>query len=90
MSKHHAAIPTRVWQKLRLETFNRDKWRCRECGKAGLLECHHTISLETWPDQPWTIDGLLALCRNCHIAIHRRAQTEEDKAWGDFIDELTG
>ena len=89
MSKHHAEIPTHVWERLRGETFDRDGYRCRECGKAGVLECHHVIPLETWPDQPWVISGLLTLCRGCHIAVHRRAETEEEKAWESFIDELT-
>ena len=88
MSKYHASIPSRVWERLRRETLDRDGWRCRECGRAGALEVHHVIPLEEWPDQPWKIEGLLTLCRGCHIAIHRRAETEADKAWREFIDEL--
>ena len=88
MSRNHRRMPTRTWERLREETFNRDQWRCRQCGKAGALECHHTIPLETWPDQPWTIDGLLTLCRDCHIAIHRRILSEAEREWVDFLDEL--
>ena len=88
MSKYHAAIPTRVWERLRRQAFDRDRYRCRECGKAGVLEAHHVISLESWPDQPWVASGLLTLCRGCHIEVHKRVETEEDKAWGAFLDEL--
>lgn len=88
MSRHHAAIPTRTWERLRRETFDRDGWRCRQCGKAGALEAHHVISLDEWPEQPWTIVGLLTLCRDCHIRHHQRARSEQDAAWGDFLEEL--
>ena len=48
-------------------TFDRDGYRCRECGKSGALECHHLIPLSEWPDQPWSIAGLVTLCRDCHL-----------------------
>ena len=88
MSKHHTAIPKVVWQRLRIDTFNRDGWRCRQCGKASVLECHHVIPLDEWPDQPWTVAGLLTLCRGCHIQHHRQATSEADREWADFLDEL--
>ena len=89
MSKFHEGIPSRVWAALRRATFDRDSYRCRQCGKAGVLEAHHVIPLSEWPDQPWTIAGLLTLCRGCHIDEHRRVESEEDKAWSDFLGELT-
>ena len=88
MSKHHREIPAQVWARLRRETFDRDSYRCRECQKAGSLEAHHTIPLSEWPEQPWTIAGLISLCRDCHLAIHRRRVSEADKEWLDFLTEL--
>ena len=89
MSKYHARIPTRIWESLRRATFDRDGYRCRECGKAGALEAHHTIPLESWPDQPMSVDGLLTLCRACHISHHKRIETEADREWVDFLGELS-
>lgn len=55
------------WQKKRLEVFDRDHWKCRQCGDSeSTLHVHHTKYLPG--KQPWEYDNryLLTLCESCH------------------------
>ena len=55
------------WERLRRYVLDRDGWRCRECGKAGLLEVHHVQPIRDG-GAAWDADNLRTLCRGCHIA----------------------
>ena len=46
MSIHHLKVNNRIWNVLRIRIFERDKYRCVLCGKAGALECDHVIPLQ--------------------------------------------
>lgn len=67
------------WQKMRLEVFNRDDWRCCVCGtKEVTLNVHHR-----WYErgqEPWeaSLDQLVTLCEDCHgnESNNRRADEE--------------
>lgn len=67
------------WQKMRLEIFNRDGFKCQYCGtKKETLHVHH---LEYLPDlDPWQypIESLITLCESCHEdeTNYRREQEE--------------
>lgn len=53
------------WQKIRLQIFNRDGWKCRECGESGLeLQIHHCKYFK----DPWDCPTiyLLSVCGGCH------------------------
>lgn len=55
------------WQQKRLLVFNRDNWKCIECGNEKLqLEVHH----ESYIGDPWDapIETLTTLCNKCHSA----------------------
>jgi len=56
------------WQRRRLEIFERDGFRCTECGddKAS-LQVHHKIYRGSWSN-PWVApdDALTTLCEPCH------------------------
>ena len=68
MSRHHAAkLPSRAWARVRRVVFERDGYRCRQCGRAGRLECDHVIPLHRGGD-PWALDNLQTLCGGCHVA----------------------
>lgn len=57
------------WQKKRLEIFNRDKWKCTECGRDDLeLHIHH----KNYHFAPWQApsEELRTLCVSCHTIIH--------------------
>ena len=88
MSRHHQAFPSSRWAAIRLEVLQRDGWRCRGvgCGKAGRLEVHHLEPLHKGGSND--AGNLVALCRGCHIAAHRRPETAEQTAWREFAGEL--
>lgn len=93
MSRHHRRIAGARWEATRRAVFERDGWRCVECGKAGRLECDHIVPLEREPGQdPWDMNGLQTLCRSCHIEKSRRERrpppTPAQVAWQSLVNEL--
>ena len=94
MSRHHTHLDARRWAAVRRRVFERDKYRCVICRKAGRLEADHVTPLEREPGQdPYDINGLQALCRTCHIEKtrreNRRPPTEAETAWRALVAELT-
>ena len=57
----------RRWQRLRRAALDREEWRCRTCGKAGVLEVDHVVRLEDGGPE-YDLDNLQALCRGCHVS----------------------
>jgi len=55
------------WQKVRLETLQRDFWTCRKCGDTETtLHVHHTLyspGVEPWE---YRREQLVTLCETCH------------------------
>ena len=96
MSNHHKfGINRARWQRVRLAVFNRDKWRCRSCGRHGALECDHVVPLDKDSGQdPYAMDGLQTLCRGCHIEKTRgeneRQRTPSELAWRDMVLDMMG
>ena len=93
MSHHHSALHRNRWAIVRRYVFERDGWRCVECGRAGKLECGHITSLECEPRQdPYDVNGLQTLCRECHIAktakVNRCEPTPGELVWYDLVNEL--
>ncbi len=78
------------WEQTRRAVFERDGWRCRQCGKAGRLECDH-ISRD-WGTDPYDIANLQALCRSCHLEKtrqeNRRPLSPAEQEWQDLITEM--
>ena len=46
LSRHHTHLHARRWAAARRQALDRDRYRCRSCGRAGRLECDHVIPLE--------------------------------------------
>ena len=95
MSRHHLPLfRTRRWKAVRRAVFDRDGWRCCECGRPGALECDHVTPLQREPGQdPWDINGLQTLCRQCHIAKtcrenRTRPPSPQAAAWRAFVAEV--
>ena len=93
MSRAHARLNARRWRAVRRAVFERDGYRCVQCGRAGRLEADHIEPLEREPGQdPFAMHGLQTLCRACHIEKtrleNRRPLTPEEAAWRDFVNEL--
>ena len=91
MSRNHAAFNTRQWARVRRAVFDRDGWRCCECGLAGRLECEHIIPMGRG-GAPFALDNLQTLCRGCHVAKtrkeNRREWTPDELAWQRYVEEL--
>lgn len=85
MSKH--SMTGRRWAAIRQQVFSRDNFRCRACGAAGRLECHHVIPLEKG-GPPFALQNLKTLCVNCHIEIHRPRLSPERQAWRERLERL--
>ena len=62
MSHLHVPLNARRWTAVRRAAFERDGWRCVECGKAGRLEADHIVPLKRGGD-PWDPANLQSLCR---------------------------
>ena len=93
MSRAHARLHARRWGKVRRTVFQRDGWRCVQCGKAGRLECDHVTPLSVEPGQnPYDPAGLQTLCRDCHLRKtvdeNRPALSPEEQEWADFEAEF--
>ena len=92
MSRAHKKLNARRWEAVRRAVFERDGWRCTACGKAGWLEADHITPLQREPGQdPYDMDGLQTLCRNCHRTKTRRENrplTGAERAWRGFVDEM--
>ena len=41
MSRFHRKLSGPRWERARRAAFERDSWRCRDCGGAGGLQAHH-------------------------------------------------
>lgn len=54
------------WKLTRLFALEAARWRCEDCGKAGVLEVHHVTPLADG-GSPFALDNLRALCRPCHF-----------------------
>ena len=73
--RHPAQVDRARWSRVRAFVFERDRYRCQSCGRAGRLECDHVRPV--WKGgAEWETDNLQALCRGCHI---RKTALEQRK-----------
>ena len=89
-SRHYAALDRKRWELLRRRIFERDNWRCVECGRAGRLECDHVIPLAKG-GAPYDRNNLQSLCRNCHIQKTSADSKPSDPArdaWKSLVEEI--
>ena len=75
-----------VKTKLDKEAYERDRFKCVECGRSKGIEAHHIISgLEE-------LDNLVTLCHSCHKKEHNMAgcfKTGKDSRRNKGIESLT-
>jgi len=93
MSRHHVPLNSCLWSAVRRTVFERDGWRCVQCGRAGRLECDHITPLQREPGQdPYDPNGLQSICRRCHIEKtrreNRREPTPAEAAWRTLTEEM--
>jgi len=91
MGRHHTHLNSHKWPAVRRIVFERDAWRCVQCGRAGRLECDHVTPLDRGGD-PWDPNNLQTLCRACHIEKtrheNRRELTDAETAWRELVEEM--
>lgn len=91
MSHYHFRLHARRWAAARRGVFERDGYRCRECGQAGRLECDHIRPLHRGGD-PWVVENLQTLCRECHIHKTRsenaRPRTPVELSWAALVEDM--
>ena len=79
--------PGRFSDQTRLLVIERDKWKCRDCGKhSARFEVHHIIPVSRGgTGEP---ANLLTLCAPCHISRHRVLDGKPETDWEKFRKEL--
>lgn len=68
------------WQKLRLEIFERDNWKCCYCNdSATTLNVHHLKYTQHLPhDEPK--ENLQTVCEDCHMIIEERKKISDTES----------
>jgi len=61
-----------VQPELRQMVLKRDNYECFKCGSKEFLHCHHREGILWEPLQSADIDMCVTVCRDCHMAIHRK------------------
>jgi hypothetical protein len=82
-SAHTRGYGGRAWDILRRQCFERDYYRCQECGKVTIPNspdpgrrphCDHTIAkVDGGPD---TLDNVRTLCGSCHNSHTVKSRTQ--------------
>jgi 5-methylcytosine-specific restriction endonuclease McrA len=70
------------WNKRKIECFERDDWKCKDCGATFDLDAHHLTRRSKGGSDD--LDNLLTLCRFCHNRRHVEKQTK----WTPGLNKL--
>jgi len=54
----------------RAAVFERDGYKCQECGQGGTLNAHHIKSWASHPESRFDIENGVTLCFDCHAKEH--------------------
>jgi len=74
MATYRQQLKDPRWQRKRLAVFQRDGWRCQECGATKReLQVHHRWYV---PGAPWEVpmQALVTLCKGCHAKYKKPKQ----------------
>ena len=69
---------SKKWKTLREKVFYRDLYTCQLCG-AKAEEIHHIVNLSKDESKAFDIENLMAICRDCHIHLHRRERQKNSQ-----------
>ena len=94
MSRWHKAVRFSTsprYAAFRRFVFDRDGWRCRECGRPGALELHHIRPLSAG-GEVWDETNVMSCCRGCHIRMtargNKRDKSPTEIRWQALVDSL--
>ena len=66
-NKHSLSSPQ--YKEWRESVFQRDDYRCQNCGERGFLEAHHIKSWSQFPALRYKKNNGITYCRDCHILL---------------------
>ena len=81
------SVNRQKWARVRRTALEKAGYRCSRCSKAGRLEVHHVQHLKDG-GQPFDLNNLAVLCRNCHIHTHKPSMSDEQKTWLRVVSEI--
>ena len=91
MSRNHVGLNRQRLARVRREVLERDAWTCQRCGKiGGRLEIDHKVPLSQDSSNPYALDGVQVLCRNCHFQKTAGENTKpnpERDAWQTILEQ---
>lgn len=74
------------FRKLRERILSRDRFKCRKCGRADGLQCHHIIKRSKKRlDIDW---NLIMVCQECHRELEDRIILIEQSDSLKFNDQI--
>ena len=88
-SRLYRRISGRRWDRARRQVLDAAGWRCESCGKAGALEVHHVRALHKG-GHAYDLANLSAVCRACHIELHKRPLGPAERKWRELLREVLG
>lgn len=80
--ERQSAYARSFWKDIARFVRKRDGHRCRRCGQPSSrtirLHIHHIRPWAGNPDHRYDTDNLMALCKDCHIWVHSKKNTEHE------------
>ena len=76
------------WPRFRLMIFDRDGYRCVDCGRPGRLEASHDLPVWKYPHLEMDETNVKARCRPCHLAFDRRPTPPATVAWRQLVRDM--
>ncbi|WP_270996981.1 HNH endonuclease [Listeria seeligeri] len=65
---------TKRWKALRVVVLKRDRYRCQECKRRGVVASgnivHHVVELRDDVSKAFDINNLETVCTSCHNTLH--------------------
>ena len=76
-SNYSKKLVNPLWQRKRLDVFNRDSFACTNCGRSDIeLQVHHYDYISGINPWDYPMDMLTTLCVDCHAAELKRRKHE--------------
>ena len=63
----------------RLKVYERDNYKCVQCGNKEKLNAHHIKSWKNYPNLRYDINNGITLCEKCHIKYHQQYGYDDKK-----------
>lgn len=63
----------------RLKVYERDNYKCVQCGSKEKLNAHHIKSWKNYPNLRYDINNGITLCEKCHIKYHQQYGYDDKK-----------